>query len=183
MKRIVILGCLILFSNFNTVFGQVFASKTGQISFDASGGLEKIAAINNAADAKFQKSSGEFAIAVLTTGFVFENSLMNDHFQENYIEASKFPKAVFKGKITNLTDVNFTKPGTYKANAIGTLNIHGQTNNVTVNGTIEVLNEHSFTLKGSFPIKLADYKIGGKYIGDKIAAEVQISVLVNFKDK
>lgn len=180
MKKNIILGFLIALST--NVFGQIFTTKTGQINFDASGGLETIAAVNNAADAKFQKTSGDLAIAVLTTGFVFENSLMNDHFQENYIESSKYPKALFKGKISNLAEINFSKPGTYNVTINGTLNLHGQTKTISANGSIEITNDHSFAMKGTFPIKLADFKIGGKYIGDKIAEKVQISVLINFKD-
>ncbi|MDI9337977.1 MAG: YceI family protein [Alphaproteobacteria bacterium] len=154
---------------------QILATKTAQISFDASGGVETIAAVNNQADLKLLPSNGQIVVAVLNNGFVFENALMGDHFNENYIESTKFPKSIFKGFIKNMAAVDLTKNGSYPIEVNGELTMHGVSQNVQCHGTFDV-KDNKYALKGSFTIKLKDYKIGGKYVGDKIASEVKISI-------
>ena len=78
---------------------KVFATKSGQIYFNATGALVKIAAINNQVDSKFVETTGQIIFGVLIKGFKFENQLMEDHFNENYMESTQFPKADFKGTL------------------------------------------------------------------------------------
>jgi hypothetical protein len=78
---------------------KVFATKSGQIYFNATGALVKIAAVNNQVDSKFVDATGQIIFGVLIKGFKFENQLMEDHFNENYMESTQFPKADFKGYI------------------------------------------------------------------------------------
>ena len=159
---------------------KVLSTKTAAINFSATGGVEKIAAVNNEVDCKLlQDNSGQMVFALLIKGFKFENQLMEDHFNENYMESTKFPKASFKGYITNMADVNFAKDGTYKAVAEGTLNIHGVEKKVKTTGTISVAGS-KITLTSNFKIRLKDFNITGSYIGDKIAAEATISVNAKF---
>jgi polyisoprenoid-binding protein YceI len=164
------------FSLFANAQGQkVFATKTGQITFNATGGLEKIAAINNQTDSKFEDQKGQLVFAVLIKGFKFENQLMEDHFNENYMESTKFPKADFKGFITNIKEVNFGKDGSYPVQVDGTLTIHGVSQKVATTGTMKIAGGVP-ELEGSFKVKLKDYAVSGKYIGDKIAPEATITV-------
>lgn len=159
---------------------KVYATKTGQIFFNATGGIEKIAAVNNQTDSKFVDQTGQMIFAVLIKGFKFENQLMEDHFNENYMESSKFPKADFKGYITNIKEVNFAKDGTYPVSVDGNLTIHGVTNKVSTSGTL-IIEKGIPEINGTFKVKIKDYGINGMYIGDKIAADASITVKCKYQ--
>ena len=103
-----------------SVFAQkTYSTKTGQISFDASATVD-IKAVNNQVDSKFIDNTGQMIFSLLIKSFKFANGLMEDHFNEDYMESTKFPKADFKGYISNVASVNFAKNGTYPVNADGT---------------------------------------------------------------
>lgn len=178
MKKLSLLICLV-FSSVAGFSQKMLSTKSGAISFTASGGAEKIAAINNDVDCKLVDNTGQMVFTLLVKGFKFENQLMEDHFNENYMESTKFPKASFKGYITNISKVNFAKDGVYDAEAEGTLNIHGVDQKVKATGTITITNGKA-TLKSNFKVKLKDYKISGSYIGDKIAPDATITVNCKF---
>jgi hypothetical protein len=147
---------------------KVFATKSGQIYFNATGALVKIAAVNNQVDSKFVDATGQIIFGVLIKGFKFENQLMEDHFNENYMESTQFPKADFKGYIKNIKEINFSKDGAYPIQVEGTLTIHGVAQKTTSKGTL-TLTQGKPTLEGEFNIKIKEYGISGMYIGDKIA--------------
>jgi polyisoprenoid-binding protein YceI len=112
----------------------------------------------------------------MVKSFKFEKALMQEHFNENYMESSAFPKADFKGKISNITEVNFTKDGTYKVTVAGKLTIHGVAQEVAVPGTITVKGK-DVTATAKFTVKLQDYKISvPTMVADKLAKEATISV-------
>ncbi|MFM7222763.1 MAG: YceI family protein [Bacteroidota bacterium] len=182
MKQMTKIAAMVLFM-MSTQYSQaqkVYATKTGQIAFNASSPIEKIAAINNQTDSKFVGENGQVVFAVLIKGFKFENQLMEDHFNENYMESTKFPKADFKGYITNIKEVNFSKDGSYPVNLDGNLTLHGVTNKVTATGTMKVAGGAP-EMEGTFKIKLKDYKVEGLYIGEKIAPEVAITVKCKYQ--
>ena len=106
---------------------------------------------------------------------------MEDHFNENYMESSKFPKAEFKGYIKNIKDINFSKDGKYAANFEGDLIVHGINKKVSASGQVEVA-QGKPTIIGEFSVKLADYGIKGSYIGDKIAGEVKIKINCKYQN-
>jgi polyisoprenoid-binding protein YceI len=106
---------------------------------------------------------------------------MEDHFNENYMESSKLPKAEFKGYIKNIKEINFSKDGKYPANFEGALTIHGVTNNVSTHGQV-VIEEGKPTITGDFIVKLTDYGIKGLYIGEKIAGEAKIKVSCKYQN-
>lgn len=182
MKQMIKIAATVLFM-MSTQYGKaqkVYATKTGQIAFNASSPIEKIAAINNQTDSKFVGENGQVVFAVLIKGFKFENQLMEDHFNENYMESTKFPKADFKGYITNIKEVNFSKDGSYPVTLDGNLTLHGVNNKVTANGTMKVAGTAP-EMEGTFKIKLKDYKVEGLYIGEKIAPEVAITVKCKYQ--
>jgi polyisoprenoid-binding protein YceI len=118
-------------------------------------------------------------MAVLVKGFLFEKALMQEHFNENYLESSTFPKATFKGKLDNASAVNLDKDGTYKVNVTGTLTMHGVTKPVNTPAT--------FTVKGgklsaavNLSVLLADYNIAiPSLVGDKVSKTANISIAAN----
>ena len=71
--------------------------------------MEKIEATNDKATSVLDVATGNIEWAVLIKGFHFDRALMEERFNENYMESSKFPKSKFKGKITNMAGIDFTK--------------------------------------------------------------------------
>ena len=160
---------------------KVYATKTGQIFFNATGTAIQIAGVNNQVDSKFVDATGQIIFGVLVKGFKFENQLLEDHFNENYMESSQFPKADFKGYIKNIKEINFTKDGTYPITIEGSLTIHGTSQKVSTNGTL-LIAEGKPTITGEFSIKIKDYGVKGLYIGDKISNEAKIKVNCKYQN-
>lgn len=167
---------LILVITSLTIHAQkLFSTKTGQIRFNASSPLETVIAVNNQVDSKMVDKTGQIIFSALIKSFKFENQLMEDHFNENYMESSKIPKAEFRGYVTNISTVNFSKDGKYPITVDGTLMMHGISQKVSANG-IMAIESGKPAVSGSFKVKIKDYGITGLYIGEKIASEAEISV-------
>ena len=116
---------------------EKFATKTGEITFEASvPSFEEVKANNTNVSAVLNTSTGDFAALALMKGFRFKVALMEEHFNENYIESSKYPKATFKGTIQdfNLSGMSGIKDYVIK----GTLNLHGVDKNIEVPATISM---------------------------------------------
>ncbi|MBS1526811.1 MAG: YceI family protein [Bacteroidetes bacterium] len=154
---------------------KLFSTKTGQIKFNASSPLENVVAVNNQVDSKMVDKTGQIVFSALIKSFKFENQLMEDHFNENYLESSKIPKAEFRGYVTNVSAIDFSKDGKYPVNVDGTLTIHGVSQKVSTVGIMEISGGRP-NISGVFKIKIKDYGITGLYIGTKIAEEAEISV-------
>ena len=186
-KLVAALVLVLLVCNMQTASAQtpsaqkVYATKTGQIFFNATGGAVAIAAVNNQVDSKFIDATGQIIFGVLVKGFKFENQLMEDHFNENYMESTQFPKADFKGYIKNNKEVNFTKDGTYPITIDGSLTIHGTSQKVSTNGNLQIADGKP-TITGEFSIKIKEYGIKGLYIGEKIANEAKIKVNCKYQN-
>lgn len=161
--------------------GQKYFSKTGTVTFLSNAPLEKIEARNTTASTVIDASNGNMEWAVLIQAFQFEKALMQDHFNENYMESGKFPKAKFKGKIDNWSTVNLGKDGIYPVTASGTLEIHGVNKPVTAQGKITVKNK-VVSAQSKFNIMVADYGIQiPKVVADNVAKQVEIEVLADYQ--
>ena len=154
---------------------KLYSTKTGQLKFNATGGVEPIAATNNQVDSKMLDKTGQIVFSVLIKGFKFDNQLMEDHFNENYLESTKFPKADFKGFISNANSIDFTKDGKHNVTVDGSLTIHGVSQKVSTAGSLTIANG-KVSITGSFKVKIKEYGITGLYIGDKIASEAEITL-------
>ncbi len=164
-----------------SVMGQKYFSKSGKITFYSDAPLEKIEAHNTTASTVLDATTGNFEWAVLIKGFQFEKALMQEHFNENYMESDKYPKAVFKGRIDNLSQVNFSKDGEYTVKASGNLEMHGVTQPVMVEGKLKVKGE-SISASGKFNVKVEDYKIQiPKVVADNIAKVVEVTVSADYQ--
>lgn len=137
---------------------QKFLTKTGYIRFYSDAPMEKIEAINRQVNSVVDVATGDFVFKVLMKSFVFEKALMQEHFNENYVESDKYPNATFVGKVTNLKEVNFGKDGTYPATVEGKLTIKGVTKEVKQTGTFEVKGG-SILGKSKFNLTLSDYNV------------------------
>jgi len=175
MKRLFILIAALAITTTSLQAQKVYSTKTGKISFFSDAPLEDIEAKNSEVESKLASGTGQVVFTLLMKGFQFENQLMQDHFNENYLESSKYPKADFKGFVTNIKDINFSKDGTYPAKVKGTLTIHGVSKEINTDGTITV-NGDKATARTKFNISLKDYNIGGALIGKKIADKIAITV-------
>ncbi|MBS1529647.1 MAG: YceI family protein [Bacteroidetes bacterium] len=174
MKKLTL--SLVFLTACTIVFAQkIYSTKTGQIKFNASSPLENVVAVNNQVDSKMVDKTGQIVFSALVKSFKFENQLMEDHFNENYLESSKIPKAEFRGYITNVATVDFTKDGKYPVTVDGTLTIHGVSQKVSAPGTLAVAAGKP-SITGSFKVKVKDYGITGLYIGTKIAEEAEVTV-------
>lgn len=169
---------LMVLSMLNADAQTVYKTKAGKITFYSDAPMEKIEAVNNQVDAKLS-TNGQLIFIVAIKGFTFKNATMQEHFNENYLESTTYPKATFNGTVTNINTVDFKKAGTYKVNVSGTLELHGVKKQVTATGTITNDNG-KIKAESVFKIKLADYNIKGTLIGDKIAKEVEITVTCKY---
>ena len=113
--------------------------------------------------------------------FEFEKALLQEHFNENYVESDKFPKANFKGTITNFSDVKWTVDGEYPVTATGKFTLHGVTKDVTSKGKITV-KAGAISATSTFNILISDYNITiPSVVKDKINNSVKIDVTSNYK--
>ncbi|TAL40816.1 MAG: YceI family protein [Chitinophagaceae bacterium] len=153
-----------------------YFTKSGSISFQSKSPLEKIEAHNKSVTSVLDTKTGNFQFAVLMKGFEFEKALMQEHFNENYVESHKFPKAEFKGQVVNNNDINYTKDGSYTAKVKGKLTIHGETKDVETTGTVMVKGGKLLT-SSIFNIQLSDYKVEiPKIVKENISNNVKIIV-------
>jgi polyisoprenoid-binding protein YceI len=91
-------------------------------------------------------------------GFEFKKALMQEHFNENYVESDKYPKAEFRGQVTNNNEIAYTKDGSYNAHVKGKLTLHGQTKDVEADGKITV-KSGKLVLTSKFNILMSEYDI------------------------
>jgi polyisoprenoid-binding protein YceI len=105
---------------------------------------------------------------------------MEEHFNENYMESDKFPKSSFKGKITNLSSVDFSKNGNYSVTVEGDLTVHDVTNKISTKGTIEVITG-GINANSKFNIVPEDYKIIiPGVVRDKIDKNLEVTVSMKY---
>lgn len=157
-----------------TASGQLYSTRTGYISFFSRTPLEDIAAYNNQVFAVIDVGKKNLAFALLMKGFLFTRQLQQDHFNENYVESDKFPKASFSGSYTG--DLEMAKDGVYAIAVKGSLTIHGITKQVSTSATLEVKQGRLLGLC-TFIVKPEDYNITiPSLVRDKIAREMTISV-------
>jgi len=183
MKKIFFLLALIFVTHVS--FGQtrVF-TKNGKVSFDATSpsSPEQILAKNEKATSVIDLGTGAIQFAVLMKAFLFEKALMQEHFNENYIESDKFPKADFKGQITNMNEVSLEKDGVYPVNVKGKLTLHGVTKDVETTGTLTVKDKSIVSGKSEFVVQLSDFGIEvPSLVKDKLNKEARISVDLSYE--
>lgn len=155
---------------------QKYMTKTGTVDFLSKAPMETIEGINRASACLLDAKTGKVDFIIQIKSFVFKQQLLQEHFNENYMESDKFPKSTFAGTITNLNAINFAKDGEYKADVAGKLMIHGVTKDVKQSGKI-IVKGNQASLVCAFNILLADYNVAiPGAVKDKISKEVKINV-------
>jgi hypothetical protein len=161
-----------------TCFGQKFYTKNAKINFDATSpsSPERIEGINRSGTCVVDTKTGNLQFAVLVKAFAFEKALMEEHFNENYMESEKFPKAEFKGEIKDNNKIDYSKDGTYSVKIKGKLTMHGESNDVDADSKIIILNG-KISATADFNVKLSDFKISiPGLVADKVSKTAKISV-------
>lgn len=154
----------------------VLLTNKASVRFFSHGADEDIEATNHSVACSLNNQTGEVRFSGLVRGFVFENEIMQDHFNDTkYMNSEAFPKTGFSGTIQNIASLNFTKDGNYPVTAVGALTIHGITKKITASGSITI-KAGKLTLKSVFTIKRLDFGI----TTDEIADELEITVIATF---
>ncbi|MDX5326104.1 MAG: YceI family protein [Bacteroidota bacterium] len=177
MKRI-ILAFVLLFS-VQGIFAQKYLSREVYLKFYGETPLETIEAVTNQGSGVIDAETKKIAFQVLVKSFTFEKALMQEHFNENYIESDKFPKATFRGTLEG--DIDFNKTGKQKAMAVGTMNIHGVDKDMSVPVEIEV-KDGEILLSSVFMLSPEDFNIEiPSVVRDKIAKEMETTLKAQLK--
>ena len=176
MKKIIPVCIVLLFLVF-VAHSQTYITRNGNISFYSHTPLEEIKAQNNEAVSVINPTTGDVEFKVAVKSFHFAKTSMEEHFNdEDYMASAKYPKAAFRGKIPNISTVNFSKDGTYNVTANGNLTIRDVTKPVSSTGTVTVSNG-KVTVNSTFSIKRKEYNvIGESFVQNKISEDIQITV-------
>jgi polyisoprenoid-binding protein YceI len=176
LNKIIYCCCIALF--FATpAFEQVYLTRNGNVSIYSHTPAEDIKAQNNEVVGVLNAATGDIEIKLAIKSFHFLKTAMEEHFNDDdYMASEKYPKAGFKGKITNISDVNFSKDGTYNVTVSGDLTIRDVTKTITATGTVTVANG-SPTLNSTFTVKRKEYNvIGESFLQQRLGEDIQITV-------
>ena len=173
---------LVLMIVSTSVQAQKYFTRDGKVSFSSEASLEKIEGHNSKATSVIDISSGRIEFAILIKAFQFEKALMQEHFNENYMESDKYPKATFKGNIMNIDVIDLAKNGEYEVSVKGDLTIHGETINIESPGKI-IVRDGQIIANASFEVVVADFNIEiPAIVRDNIAKIVLIDIAVNYEE-
>lgn len=179
----VLLMVVAIFLLNSQLIAQKSYTKNGNISFFSTSPLENIDAKNNQVMSVLDTQTGSLQFSVIIKAFHFKKSLMEEHFNEDYMESTKYPKAIFKGAFTDLKKIYFAKDGSYNVFVSGDFTLHGVTKKITVPGIITVKNGIP-TAASKFTVKLADYDISiPKILKDNISENIIITVACTYDHK
>jgi len=158
-------------------YSQNYMTKTGFIGFYSKTSLEDIKAENNQMYAVLDPASHHIAFAVLLKGFIFTKELMQEHFNENYVESDKYPKATFSGTCSG--DMDLGKDGTYQVVIKGDLSLHGVTKPLETTAQLDVKKDE-IKATSAFKLKPEDFNITiPAIVREKIASEMSVKVQID----
>lgn len=172
MKKVILLFIIAVSSS--SLSAQIYMAKSCEIGFFSASPLENIEAINKASKPLINIATNDVQIKMVMSAFVFEKPLMQEHFNENYMESEKIPNAFFKGKINEKID--WAKDGEYKVTVTGKLTIHGVDKDRTIDGLVTVKGS-TMMINTKFNVHIADHgvKVPSLYI-QNIAEDVEVKV-------
>ena len=165
------------------LFGEdIYFTRSGSVSFFSSTPIEDIRAINEQTTCVLDLETGDVSFRIPIRGFIFKNGLMQEHFNENYLESDTYPNASFTGSIEGWKDITLSEtlqPVSLK----GTMTIHGVSKEIAESGNI-LMKEDRLIGAATFKINVADYKIEiPKILRENIAKVVDVSVDISLKKK
>lgn len=159
-----------------------YYTRDGKIKFFSSTSIEDIKAVSSDASSVYDISSGKVQFAVPMKSFTFKKALMQEHFNEDYVESDKYPKAEFKGTFEYDDEPDLSEPGTYEVTAKGTFTLHGVSREIQEKGTITVTKNGKIIAESVFMVKPADYDITiPASVRDQIANSIEVTVKFDYK--
>jgi polyisoprenoid-binding protein YceI len=177
MKTLITFFCCFIFVTVSNS-QERYLTKNGAITFYSKMPIEDIKADNNQVLSIIDASSGKMAISILMKSFMFKKALMQEHFNENYVESDKFPKATFKGSILNFDAI---KQAAIKTQVKGVLTIHGISKEMTIGANFTKTKE-TIHVNGNFFIEMDDFDIEiPAVVAKKIATKIKVSFNFNHK--
>lgn len=178
---------LLFFSLLWILSGMVSAqdkyfTKNGYLSFLSETLIENVFAETKEATGFLDIKTGDVLFSVNITAFQFKIKLMQEHFNENYMESEKFPKAVFSGKLENFSTFDMNSKQPQKFTVKGKMNIHGTDREISAEVVLLVNTPGKISASSSFIVKPDDYQIKiPSAMGLKIAKEVTVTVKTDFE--
>lgn len=158
-----------------------FIDRGGYASFFSSAPMEDIKAETQQVVSILDLKEGKIVATMLMRSFNFRKALMQEHFNENYVESSKYPKASFMGTVTNMEELDLKKDGKYTLDVKGEITLHGVTMPLEVKAEATVSNG-ALQARAVFPLTVKDFKIEvPRLVVDNIAEVVEVTVAFNYK--
>lgn len=156
---------------------QKYMTQTGSIRFFSKAPLENIEAVNNQVSSVIDMNSGEIVFRMLMKAFVFEKALMQEHFNDKYVESHKFPRASFRGKIINFEKIEVRdKP--VNVQITGTLAIKDISKEIEASGTLQRVQGGNISGKSEFTINLKEF---GIRIPSAVRNNISDNILITVK--
>jgi polyisoprenoid-binding protein YceI len=179
MKKIILL--LIGVMALQTANAQKYITRSGYIKFFSTTPVEDIEAASNQASSVLDTEAKQIVFQVLMNSFQFEKALMQEHFNENYVESEKYPKGTFSGSFT--TDADISQDGEHSIQVKGKLNVHGVDRSIDETMTLTKKGDEYF-LQGVFNVSPAMFKIDiPSAVRDKIGSEIEVTVKAKYQAK
>ncbi|MCR9155455.1 MAG: YceI family protein [Bacteroidetes bacterium] len=159
---------------------QKLKTRSGYVKFFSDAAVEDISAENKQVSSIINLENGEFAFLAPIKAFEFEKALMQEHFNENYMESGKFPKAIFKGKIKGYEQIDLSKDGSYTLVFTGVMTIHGVEQKIEQKVMMTV-KDGKASAEAEFMLKCSDYEVEiPSAKADNISNELKITVKFDY---
>ncbi len=174
-----LLTALLCVGFFSGAFAQKYFTKQASIKFESEAPMETISAINQQVVSVLDSETGDMQWSALVKSFRFDKALMQEHFNENYLESDAYPKAIFTGRIVE--NPPYDEDGEYAVVVKGTLDMHGEVNDVEIPAVIYV-RDGVISASSNFSVLVADYGIKiPKVVKDNVSEEVKIYVQAQYQ--
>lgn len=155
---------------------QKLFTKNGSISFQSKTSIQKFEALNTKVLSVWETTSGNIEFSLLIKGFQFEKALMQEHFNENYLESDKYPKATFTGVVENSKNISFKENNIITVNVKGLMTLHGVSRSLSIPATIKIKNGEVSAVT-SFVIIPEDYNIKiPAVVADNISKKINVQI-------
>jgi len=179
--RIILLTIVMALCSCRVSAQSRFIDRGGYASFFSSAPMEDIKAESRQVVTIFDIKDGKIVASMLMRSFNFRKALMQEHFNENYIESHKYPKASFTGTVTNIDEVDLTQAGRYTLDVTGEITLHGVTKPLQLKAEV-VVAEGSLQARAVFPLSVKDFEIEvPRLVVDNIAEVVEVTIAFNYK--
>jgi len=178
MKKSVLFISLVVLSFAG--MAQKYMTQSGTIKFFSETPVENIEAVNNQVSTVLNAENGELVFSLLIKAFVFEKALMQEHFNEKYMDSDQFPKSTFKGKLLDFSLDQLSSEFTdFKVK--GELTIHGVTKEIEIDAQLK-LDGDQIIAKSNFTVEVADYEIKiPSAVRENIAKTIEITVNADYE--